>query len=85
MVVEHADTTKFPDEGIPYKYTNAGIRWVSATISSKLARRASNTTTLTLSRILFTFLDDDAEEIDDEEDNANIILSSQTMVIGLEG
>ena len=38
-----------------------------------------------LSRILFTFLDDDAEETDDEEEDDNLILSSPTIVSGLEG
>ena len=35
MVIEHADTTKFPDKGIPYKYDNVDKRWVSTITSSK--------------------------------------------------
>ena len=43
-------------------------------------RGTSNITTSTLSRILFTFLDNDAVEIDDEEEDGNLIMSSQKMV-----
>ena len=32
MAIEYAVATKFPDKGIPYKYTNIGERWVSTTI-----------------------------------------------------
>ena len=85
MVNEHMGTAKFLEKGMPYKYTNIGKRRVSTTIFSKQVRGTSNTTTSMLSRILFTFLDDDAEETDDEEEDDNLILSSPTIVSGLEG
>ena len=44
----------------------------------------SNTTMSTLFRI-FIFLDDVDEDIDDDEENDNLFLSSPTMVNGLEG
>ena len=41
----------------------------------------SNTTMSTLFRILFIFLDDDVEEIDNEEEADNLNLSSPTMAM----
>ena len=78
-------TTKYPDECVSDKHTIVGKRWVDTITSSKLARVTSNTTILTLSRILLLCLDDDAEEVDDEEEDDNLILSPPTMVNRLEG
>ena len=80
----NADTTKFPDKGVPNKNTNDGERWLATTTSSKSARGTSNTTTLTLSRILLLYLDIDTEEIDEEKEDDNLILSPPIMVNGLE-
>ena len=76
----NAGTTKCLDEGVPDKYTNIGKRWVTTTTSWKSARVTSNTTSLTLFKILLLYLDNDAEEIDDEEEGDNLITSPPLMV-----
>ena len=81
----NAAKTKFLDKDVPDKYTNDVKRWLATTTSSKSVRGTSNTTTLTLFRILLLYLDNDAEEVDEEVEDDNKILSPPTMVNGLEG
>ena len=57
MVNGDVDITKFPDRGMPNKYTNVCKRWV-VTTSSKLVRGTSNTATSTLTIMMLLFLDD---------------------------
>ena len=80
----NADTAIFSDKGVFDKYTNVGKRWVATTTISKSVRGTTNTTALTLSRILLLYLDNDVEDVDDEEEDNNLILSPPTMVNVLE-
>ena len=57
MVNGDVDITKFPDKGMPNKYTNVSKRWV-VTTSSKSVKGTSNTATSTLTIILLLFQDD---------------------------